>query len=307
MNPIDLQVNGYAGVDFNGDDLSAEALHAACTRLRHDGVGGILATVITASPGDMAARLSRLVRLREADPLVAEVIAGLHVEGPFLSPEPGYVGAHPAAHVMPADRDVMERLLEAGGGLVKLVTLAPERDPGHVVTRMLAERGVVVSAGHCNPSLDELEAAIDAGLAMFTHLGNACPPELPRHDNIVQRVLSLSDRLWITFIPDGVHIEFFALRNYLRATGLERVIMVTDAISAAGLGPGKFTLGEWELDIGEDLVARSPDGTHLVGSTLTMPRLCDNLRREVGLTDGQIERVTAANPWHALGVGEGTK
>ncbi|NNC87400.1 MAG: N-acetylglucosamine-6-phosphate deacetylase [Akkermansiaceae bacterium] len=304
MSPLDLQVNGYAGVDFNGDDLAAGDLHAACAALRDDGTGAILATIITDAAEKMTARLDRLAELRAADPLVASVIAGLHVEGPFISPEPGYVGAHPVEHVRRADAGFAERLVEAGGGLVKLVTLAPEQDPGFAVTKHLAARGIAVSAGHCDPSLDQLRGALDSGLSMFTHLGNGCPAHLPRHDNIVQRALSLADRMWITFIPDGAHIDFFALRNYLRAAGTERVIMVSDAISAARLGPGSYTLASWTLDIGTDLVARAPGGDHLVGSTLTMPRIRENLGAALGLSPGEIEQVIAVNPRRALGMDE---
>src|SRR4030095_15427595 len=135
-----------------------------------------------------------------------------------------------------ADRDSMRRLLDAADGLARLVTLSPESDPGFAVTRMLAAEDVRVSAGHTNASLDELKAAIDAGLSMFTHLGNGCPMQMHRHDNIIQRALSLSDKLWICFIADGAHVAFPALGNYLRAAGLDRCVIVTDAIAPASLG-----------------------------------------------------------------------
>ena len=124
MECLDLQVNGYQGVDFNGDEVLAEELHAACEQLKADGVAGILATIITARIDRMTARLSRLARLRREDDLVRERIWGFHVEGPFLNATPGYVGAHPAAHVLPASLDAMKRLLESGEGLVRLVTRA---------------------------------------------------------------------------------------------------------------------------------------------------------------------------------------
>jgi N-acetylglucosamine-6-phosphate deacetylase len=299
MHYFDLQVNGYGGVDFNQDDLRAEDLHAACERLVADGVEGILATIITESLDLMAARLRRLVELREQDSLVKQVIAGLHIEGPFINEADGYRGAHPLDAVRPATIDDVFRLLEAAGGLARIVTLAPERDPGLEVTRHLAAEGVAVSAGHCNPSIDELKAAIDVGLSMFTHLGNGCPMQMHRHDNIVQRVLSVSDRLWVAFIADGAHIPLFALKNYLDVVGLDRAIVVTDAIAPAGLGPGDYTISRWRLRIGEDLVARAPDGSHLVGAAMGMPRVAENLR-SIGLSDADIERVTFHNPKRAI-------
>jgi len=301
MRFFDLQVNGYGGVDFNQDELRAEDLHAACERLAADGVEGILATIITESLDKMANRLRRLVELREQNALSKRIIAGLHIEGPFINETDGYRGAHPLDAVRPANVDEMLRLLDAAGGLARIVTLAPERDPGLKVTRRLAEERAVISAGHCNAMLDELKAAIDSGLTMFTHLGNGCPMQMHRHDNIVQRVLSLADRLWITFIADGAHVPLFALKNYLQIVGVERAVVVTDAIAPAGLGPGDYTISRWRLRIGEDLVARAPDGSHLIGAAMGMPRVAENLRA-IGLSDADVERVTFQNPKRAIGL-----
>jgi N-acetylglucosamine-6-phosphate deacetylase len=293
---FDLQVNGYGGVDFNSDGLTADQLHLCCERLSQDGVAQILATIITADLDAMCRRLARIAELRDRDPLAREMIPGFHIEGPFINETKGYRGAHPEDAVRPADPDAMRRLLDATRGLTKLVTLAPERDPGLNVTRLLANQGIVVSAGHTDASLDELKAAIDAGLSMFTHLGNGCPMLLNRHDNIIQRALSLSDQLWLTFIADGAHVPWPALRNYLRAATIDRCIVVTDAISAAGLGPGRYTLGHWDLLIGEDRVARAPDGSHLVGSAGTMPLSRKHLKQHLGLSDGQLDQLTLTNP-----------
>jgi N-acetylglucosamine-6-phosphate deacetylase len=299
---FDLQVNGYAGVDFNKDDLTPEELQRACEALDKDSIAGCLATIITEEIDQMAARLSRLVQLREELPLAKKIIQGLHIEGPFLSPEDGYRGAHPVDAIRPAEIDTMKRLLDAAQGLARLVTLAPEHDPGLRVTKFLVDNGVRVSAGHCNPTLDHLERAIDTGLTLFTHLGNGCPMLLPRHDNIIQRALSLSDRLWICFIADGAHVPFHALRNYLRVAGSERCIVVTDAIAPAGLGPGRYTLSRWDIVIGEDRVARAPDGSHLIGSAMTMPQAMLNLVQYCQLSENEALTMAAANPCKALGI-----
>lgn len=299
MKPLDLQVNGYAGVDFNGDDLSPDGLRTACEALREDGVGGILATVITDSLDAMAARIARLVEWRRGDPLCAEMVVGLHLEGPFLSDREGFVGAHPAARVRDATPGDAQRLVDAGDGLVRLVTLAPERDPRFATTRSLADQGITVAAGHCDPSLDQLRGAIDAGLKMFTHLGNACAATVDRHDNIIQRALSLADDLFISFIPDGAHIPLFALANYLKAVPADRAVAVTDAISAARLPPGRHRLGAVELEVGTDGVARLPGTPYLAGSTATMPRVIENLRA-IGLDDDRVAEMTSTNPREAI-------
>lgn len=298
---IDLQVNGYAGVDFNDDQLAAESLHAVCRRLRADGVEGILATIITAAVPQMEARLRNLVQLRDQDPLARELVLGVHLEGPFVSDAPGFVGAHPPDHARPADEDVMNRLLDAAEGLVRLVTLAPERDPGMRVTKLLRRAGVVVAAGHCDPSLADLRAAIDAGLAAFTHLGNGCPAMLPRHDNVIQRVLSLADKLWVSFIADGVHVPWHALGNYLRCVGIDHAVVVSDAISAAGLGAGRFRLGDQEVVVDADGATWSADRSHLTGSAATMAQAATRLRDELGLSSADVVKLTRDNPLQMLG------
>ena len=161
-----------------------------------------------------------------------------------------------------------------------------------------------VSAGHCNPTLDELRASIDAGLSLFTHLGNGCPGMLPRHDNIIQRVLSLSDRLHIGFIADGVHVPFMALGNYLKCCGLDRAFIVTDAICGAGLGPGEYSIGNRRVVVDENLATWSADRSHLVGSAGTMRRSAENLRTSLGFTDRQIRTLTSENPSRILGMVE---
>jgi N-acetylglucosamine-6-phosphate deacetylase len=299
---FDLQVNGYGGVDFNQPDVPPAALHAACERLAADGVAGILATVTTESLERMGRCLSGIVSARERDPLVRRIIAGFHIEGPFINPAPGYRGAHLAEAIRPPNVDEMQRLLDAAGGLTRIVTLAPECDERLALVRMLVGRGVVVSAGHCDPTLDQLRAAIDAGLAMFTHLGNGCPNTLARHDNIIQRALSLRGRLWLCFIGDGVHVPFPALGNYLRAAGLERTVVVTDDVTPAGLGPGLYGQGRFAARVGEDGAARIAGTEQLIGAAVPMRRCFENLLRHIGLSDAAARRLTVTNPRRAVGL-----
>jgi len=302
MNFFDIQVNGYAGFDFNSETLDSEteaAFEAMSQRLERQGVT-ILATVITDTVPVIEQRLKRLVKLRAQSAVAQRVIRGIHLEGPFINPAVGYRGAHPVDSITPANAVTTQRFLNAADGLLRLVTLAPEQDNGMHITRMLAAHDIVVSAGHTDASLDQLKAAVDAGLSMFTHLGNGCPGTLARHDNIIQRVLSMRDQLWLCFIADGHHVPFFALRNYLALTGFERVIVTTDCMVAADLGPGRFQFGRWDLTIGDDLVARSPDGSHLVGAVITMPQSLNNLTGPLNLSSDIAEELLLHNPLRAL-------
>ena len=299
---FDLQVNGYGGVDLNQDDLGPDDLHTLCEHLEADGVGGILATFTTESLESMERRMANLVALRRKDPLAGRIIAGIHIEGPFIRPAGGCRGAHPADAVRRPNTDEMRRLLDAAGGLARIVTLAPEQDKRQTLVRMLVAEGIVVSAGHCDPTLDELRAAIDAGLSMFTHLGNGCADAVHRHDNIIERALSLHERLWLCFIADGVHVPLFALGNWLRAIDLNRALVVTDAVTPAGLGPGVYAHGRHRIRVVENDAARLMDGS-LVGGAITIRRAAANLVREAGLSEQDARRLTVTNPRRAIGLG----
>jgi N-acetylglucosamine-6-phosphate deacetylase len=134
---------------------------------------------------------------------------------------------------------------------------------------------------------------------MFTHVGNGCPIQMHRHDNIIQRALSLHDRLWLCFIPDGVHVPFFVLKNWLASIGLDRTIFVTDAISAARLGPGKYHLAGREIAVGSDLVARLPNG-QFCGSTVTLPRIQSHALQDLNLSKADLTQLIDTNPRSAI-------
>lgn len=297
--PLDLQLNGYRGLDFGAADLAPERLAAICRAYRADGGGRFLATVITDALPALVRRLEALAVCLEADATIRDTVAGIHVEGPFIRGEHGFVGAHPPEHACEATPEAMERLLEAGRGHVRMVTLAPERDPGFRTIGALVRRGVLVAAGHCDPSLELLRDACAAGLSCFTHLGNGCPHVLPRHDNILHRVLACEELPFVTLIADGVHLPPFLLGAMLRWLGPDRAIVVSDATAAAGMGMGTFQLGGQSVVVGEDGAAWSADRTHLVGSTATLTHL-RRVLADVGQSDEGIDRLVAVNPHRAL-------
>ena len=304
IRPFDVQINGYAGVDFCSASLTADELHHACQVLRKDGVEGFLFTLITDTVPSLTEKLKNLAKLRSTDPLAKKMIAGVHIEGPFLNPETGYIGAHPPEAVVPATPDAAQRLLDAADGLTRIFTLAPEQDEGGRTTQHLVDQGIAVSAGHCNPSLDQLHESIDSGLSMVTHFGNGCPVTLPRHDNVLQRFLTYRDRLWFSFIPDGAHVDFYALRNYLDLVGVDHAVMITDAITAATLEPGLHEISGMTVEVDENGVARRPGSPNLAGSTVTMPQIQENLKLHLGLSDHDIRQLIDVNPRRAAGLEE---
>jgi len=270
-------------------------------QLRRNNVDGILATVITDTVDAMCQRLARIREIRDQDPIIAKMIWGIHIEGPFLNKQAGFVGAHSPEKVRQADSGVMCRLLDAGGDLVRLVTLAPENDADCNVTKMLVKRGIRVAAGHCDPNIDQLRTSIDSGLSVFTHLGNGCPLMMHRHDNIIQRVLSVANQLWIGFIADGIHVSNIALRNYLQLAGIEHSFVVTDAIHAAGCGPGTYQFGGRTVVVDQELATWDEDHSHLAGSASEMSDLDNNLRCNVGLTQNDVNRLVSSNPRQIIG------
>jgi N-acetylglucosamine-6-phosphate deacetylase len=268
---VDLQINGVAGIDFNSIDLSSDAWSEACLALGQDGTGYFLPTLITDSVERLNQKLKRLGELvtTSTGPNAACPI-GIHLEGPFLSSVPGYIGAHPSQVARDADLEQMKRWQEISQGNIRVVTLAPERDPTGACIGWLADHGVVVAAGHTDASLDQLKRAIDNGLTLFTHLGNACPMLLPRHDNIIQRALSLRRHLRYTMIADGYHLPYWLVADWVDRLGADRVAIISDAISAACLPAGIYRLGERSVRVGDDGVPRSEDGSHFVGSGMTL-------------------------------------
>ncbi|MDX1930597.1 MAG: N-acetylglucosamine-6-phosphate deacetylase [Pirellulaceae bacterium] len=299
---VDLQVNGYQGIDFNQPGRTVAELRFAAEAMQRDGVRKALPTLITGSIEDMCACIHGLRNAIETDELCHQLFAGIHLEGPFLSRKPGFIGAHPPQHALDTNLDALSKLVECGQGLVKLVTLAPEVDLEGRMTRFLVEQKVVVSAGHTDASLDAMDCCIEAGLSLFTHLCNACPPEMNRHDNIIYRALRRCDRLRYTLIADGFHVPKLLFENLLQWVPLERLAVVSDAISAAGLGPGVYRLAGREVAIGHDKAARDPSGKHFVGSACSMRDADRWLIDSIGLNETQRKALLATNPATWLGL-----
>ena len=265
---FDFQVNGFGGVDFQADDLSATQLDHAVSLLRRHGMSGIFLTLITDEIDALCRRLENVERLRAASPSAARMIVGYHIEGPWLSPEPGFRGAHPPGPMHAPSVPEFDRLQSAAQGRVRLVTLAPEWPGSAEAIAAIRRAGVEVSLGHTNASESQIDDAIRAGARFATHVGNGTPLQMHRHDNVVQRLLA-RDELIACLIPDGIHLPPFALKNFFRAKSRDRVLFTTDAMSGAGAPPGRYRIGRLDIEVGPDGIARNPGGGGFAGSTLT--------------------------------------
>ncbi len=300
---IDLQVNGFAGVDYNSPTTAHEEIARSIRVLHSCGVTRMLATVITGPQAGMVGALRNLAAAREQLP-DGETIEGLHVEGPYISPEEGPRGAHPRRWVRPPSLEEFARLQEAAGGLIRLVTLAPEWPGAPRFIEALVGLGVVVSIGHTNATTDEIATAVSAGATMSTHLGNAAHHALPRRTNYILDQLA-ENRLAASFIVDGIHLLPAFLKVALRAKGVERSVLITDAVAPAGCRPGRYVLGEIEVELMPDdrvvLAGETvPAGeTRLAGSALRMDQGVGNLMRLAGLSLREAVATATQNPARA--------
>lgn len=264
---IDLQVNGFAGVDFQADDVSLGALEKAVRELHAAGCARFFLTLISDEWPRLVSRLRRLRDLRKKSALLREGIAGWHVEGPFLSAEAGFCGAHPPEVMCDPTAGHLKELRQAGGDERLMITLAPERLDAIAMIAMARELGMIVSLGHTNAPRKRLLQAQKAGATAFTHLGNGCPRELDRADNVLWRVFE-TPGLKVSLIPDGIHVTAPLFRLAHKALPPDSIFYVSDAMAAAGAGPGRYRIGRLELEVGEDEIVRLPGTGNYAGSAL---------------------------------------
>jgi N-acetylglucosamine-6-phosphate deacetylase len=299
---IDLQVNGFEGHDMNSGHVTPDDVSALAASLRNNGVTTFVPTLITASEESILSALEAIAVARAREPILAHSIPYVHVEGPWLSPEDGPRGAHPREHVRAPDLAEFKRWQAACGGLVGMITLSPHYPGTVAVIAELTAAGVHVALGHTGATPEEIRAAVDAGATISTHLGNGAAAMLARHPNHIWAQLA-DDRLWAGFIADGHHLDGDTFKAMLRAKGLDRSFLVSDATTLGGMAPGLYQQnigGTVELtEDGRLGIAGTP---YLAGAALP---LCDGVARAVKLakiTIGDAVRLATANPGGFVGV-----
>jgi N-acetylglucosamine-6-phosphate deacetylase len=299
---FDFQVNGFAGVDFQSDDLTLEGLRHAVMQLRDRGVGAIFLTLVTDAEERLCARFDRIEKFRAKDEAIARMIPGYHLEGPWLCPQLGFHGAHPPELMCAPNWPSFSRLQDAAGGRIRLVTLAPEWEGSIEFIAALTRTGVHSAIGHSDASAEVIERAVQAGVRFCTHLGNGVPGMLPRHDNVVQRLLARDD-LYACLIPDGVHLPPFVLQNLFRAKPHGRVLFTTDAMSAAGAPPGNYSIGRQRVFVGADGIVRDggPSGG-FAGSSLAPDRGVELTAKFLNLDRAEAWDLWSRAPAAAFGV-----
>jgi len=290
---IDIQVNGFAAVDYNRPGVSHEDIARSLQVLFSTGVTRFYPTVITGPPNDMERALRNLAGARESLP-AGEAMDGFHVEGPHICPDDGPRGAHPLRWVRKPDLDEFRRWQDATGNRIRIVTLSPEWPEAARYIEAIASEGVVASIGHTNANAGQIADAVSAGATLSTHIGNGAHFEMRRHPNYIWNQLA-EDRLMASFIVDGIHLGASFLKVALRAKGVGRGVLVTDASTPAGALPGRYQLGEQAIDLTPDNRVVLAGTSRLAGSALRMDRGIENLMTLAGLPLSDAVRMATTN------------
>lgn len=297
---FDLQVNGFAGVDFNSPATTGDDVLRVIERLRATGVTGFLPTLIT-SPFERFEQCARtLTQLNHA------AIVGLHMEGPYIAPEDGPRGAHPREYVIGASIDDFARRQDAANGMIRLVTLSPEVPGAIALSEHLVEQGIRVAIGHTAATPQQIRDAIKAGATLSTHLGNGCAQQLPRHPNFIWEQLA-ADELSASLIVDGHHLPASTVKTMIRAKSPARTILITDAMAAAGCLPGMYELNGENVMLSEDGRVSPPGKPWLAGSALRLDQAVVNTMKIMGLSLETVWAMASTQPANYLGLQPASK
>jgi len=297
---IDLQVNGFKGVDFSGMDLTEPDLLRACEELFEAGTTAFLATLVT-SPTEVYKHNLPLIANAAERPQLRGRLLGIHLEGPFISPQQGARGAHNAEWVREPDVDYLEKLIDGADGRIRMITVAAELPGAEELTKYAVSKGITVSLGHQMAGESDLARLTAAGAVALTHLGNGVPAMLPRHHNPIWAGLA-NDKLYATIITDGHHLPASVLKTIIRAKKPQRCIVVSDASPVAGLGPGRYEAMGHSVVLEESGRLFDPETGYLVGSAATILQ-CMNYLASLGLVN-PTELITMAygNPLKLIGL-----
>ncbi len=299
---IDLQVNGLAGHELNHPHVSPNDVEAVTQGMLQAGVTHYLPTCTTDSRELLVRSLGVIATAKESLPRSRQSIAGIHLEGPYISAEDGPRGAHPREHVRPPSLEEFKQLQSAARGHIKLVTLSPEYPDSIELIRYLVQQGVLVAIGHTAASSEQITAAVDAGATLSTHLGNGAHPSIKRHPNYIWDQLA-DDRLTATLIADGHHLPTSVLKSMLRVKGLERSLLVSDITALAGMPPGIYRSGLGEVEVlenGKLVVAHQRQ--LLAGASRDLLYCVNHLRSALGLSIENAIDLASLRPAQHLGL-----
>ena len=296
----DLQVNGYKGVDFSDSDLTEEKFIQTCRMVLNNGTTSFLPTMIT-SPEDVYRKILPLMARIIDMPEFTGRLPGIHLEGPFISPESGVCGIHNQKWILKPDIKFLENLIEWSQGKIKLLTIAAEIEGAEDITRYAVRNGIIVSLGHQTACEHDIERIVKAGATAMTHLGNGIPNTINRHFNPIWAGLS-NDNLAAMLITDGHHLPPSVIKSMIKAKGVSRCIVTSDASPLSGMPPGKYQyLGE-NIILEENGLLHNTERGCLAGSSSTIMDCMNHLASLNFLTADELLRVGFYNPLQLIGV-----
>ncbi|MBO5724370.1 MAG: hypothetical protein J6S58_06020 [Lentisphaeria bacterium] len=290
---VDLQINGNMGVDFSDPSLTEDMFMKAADRIFETGTSLFLPTIVT-SPKEVYLRNLAVIRSACEKHNILPQVPGVHLEGPFISNKPGAVGAHPPCYVIEPDCAVFEEIMERSGNYVKLLTVAAEIPGIDSLITLADSKGVAVSCGHQLASGPDLKRAAGAGAKLLTHLGNGCPNQIDRHNNMIWSGMAC-DELTAMIFTDGHLLPADVVKCILRAKGADKVIVTSDAAPVAGFPPGRYHRWENDAILEENGRFHNPEKGCLVGSSASVADCVKFLESLELLTEEEIRKVSCTN------------
>ena len=298
---FDLQVNGANGIWFSSETLTVDDVEQVILTYLQQGITRCLPTLITNSFEAIEHGLHTIRAACEKNELVRRVVVACHIEGPYISPVDGPRGAHPVTHVRPADIAELARWQQAAGGLIRLVTLAPETPNAIDFIRFAVQSGIVVAIGHTAASPGQIRDAIDAGATLGTHLGNGCAGMMPRHDNVFWPQLA-DDRLTCSVISDGWHVPESMLKCIVRCKSRDRIVLTSDVSGFGGCAPGRYATGDVSVDVLDDgRIVVAGQTQFLAGSGATTGDCVAHLMNSCGISLAEAWPLASVRPAALLG------
>ena len=297
---VDVQINGNFGVDFSDPELTEDMFMTAAEHIFASGTEIFLPTIVT-SPKEVYLRNLAVIRKACESRGLLRQVPGVHLEGPFISNQPGAVGAHRPQCVIPPDCAFFDEIMQRSGNYVKLLTVAAVVLGADALISHASAMGVAVSCGHQLAGSKDLAAAAKAGAKLLTHLGNGCPNLINRHNNMIWAGMA-NDDLTAMIITDGHHLPGDLIKCIVRVKGADRVIVTSDAAPIAGLPPGRYD--DWgNVGILEpNGLYHNPEKGCLIGSSASMSDCVKFLRSLEILDEDGIEKVSRTNPLKMIGM-----
>jgi len=293
---VDLQLNGYQGVDLNGPALVPEDVRRMVHTLWEQGVTSFFPTVITNATEMISGSLRVIAAACDRFPEVAAAVLGIHLEGPFISKEDGPRGAHKTVFVKAPDWDLLMSWQQDSGNRIKLITLSPEWPDSNAFIEKCVRAGIKVAIGHTAASREQIKKGTAAGMTLSTHLGNGCHQVLPRYPNYIWNQLA-TDQLWSSLIADGIHLPEDVLRVFLKVKP-DTSFLVSDATHLAGMPPGCYRThigSEVVLEEAGRLYMKDSPG-HLAGSAKSLVWCVSHLVRTGILSLAQAWDLASLKP-----------